>query len=106
VNHFEEGKRLRPFRKLTDTAVYVLEAYKRHEENYSAKDSEPQNSRGEVVQDEVLGFETAAGRITIHHHWSREEGCMERLSKSGLLGKREIDPVFWRRIEDSKKRLE
>lgn len=94
MNHFEEGKRLRPFRKLTDTAVYVLEAYKRHEENYSAKDSEPQNSRGEVVQDEALGFETAAGRITIHHHWSREEwdvwrGCQSR----ACLGK-EIDPVF------------
>ena len=57
----QHRERLRPFRKLPDAAVHIAEADEGNEQEQAAEHGGPEEGAEEVVEDQVLRLEAAAG---------------------------------------------
>lgn len=77
MQNLQNGNGLCPFRKLPHTAVDMLEPNQGDEENDAAKDSQPQDGRGKIVEYEILRLELTPGAFWAIH------GLIE---KSNLVG--------------------
>lgn len=69
MHDLQHRERLRPFHKVADAPVDILEADQGHEQEHAAEDGDPEDGADEVVQDQVLGLKLAAGCRGAVHDW-------------------------------------
>ena len=50
MHHLQHRERLRPFHKVADAPVDILEADERHEQQHAAEDGDPEDGADEVVE--------------------------------------------------------
>lgn len=67
MQNLQEGDRLGPFCKISNSTIDLLSSNQWDEKDDSAKDGHPKNGAGKIVENQILSYElTARGRCPIH----------------------------------------